>query len=128
MRLTKPRLDCREFAHRGSVLLTMAAQVKNIYASPADLSSGEIITRLWGNSSTRIERIVSHSHQSPPGFWYDQDEDEWVMVLSGSAELEFVGDEVVSLKEGDYLLIPRHVRHRVARTGAETVWLAVHVK
>lgn len=106
----------------------MAVQVRNIYANLADASCGETITSLWGNSSIRIERIVSHSHQSPAGFWYDQEEDEWVIVLRGSAALEFAGGEIVELKEGDYVLIPRHVRHRVAQTSERTLWLAVRVK
>jgi cupin 2 domain-containing protein len=50
------------------------------------------------------------------------------MVLRGSAVLEFADGEIVKMKEGDYLLIPRHVRHRIAHTGKHTVWLAVHLK
>jgi cupin 2 domain-containing protein len=39
------------------------------------------------HSHLRIERIVSHGHASPPGFWYDQEEAEWVLVLKGKALL-----------------------------------------
>ena len=74
-----------------------------------------------------IERIISHVHSSPAGFWYDQAEDEWVIVLRGSAVLEFGGREMVEMNEGDYLLIPSGVRHRVARTDEQTVWLAVRI-
>lgn len=78
--------------------------------------------------STRIERIVSQGHASPPGFWYDQEEHEFVVVLSGAAELEFEPPRPpVRLETGDWLVIPRHVRHRVTWTlpGQETIWLAV---
>ena len=89
---------------------------------------GEEFLTLFENTSVKIERIVSHAQASPAGFWYDQEEDEWVVVLRGTATLEFAGGEQVELKEGDYLTIPRHVRHRVARTSEETIWLAVHLR
>jgi cupin 2 domain-containing protein len=97
----------------------------------AKLSKGvdrEDFLTLFENSSAKIERIVSHSHRSPPGFWYDQNWDEWVIVMRGSATLEFEGNDLLELKEGDYVTIAKRVKHRVARTSRETVWLAVHVK
>jgi cupin 2 domain-containing protein len=106
----------------------MSIAVKNIYIdSDAELAS-ERFSPLWEKAAIKIERIVSHSHQSPAGFWYDQDEDEWVIVLRGSAALEFAGGEIVDLREGDYVAIERHVKHRVESTSAQTIWLAVHVK
>lgn len=104
----------------------MAMPVKNVYADRGGEFSGEVVSTIWRKASVRIERIVSHSHESPAGFWYDQDQDEWVMVLRGSAAVEFEGGELVALEAGDYLIIPRRLKHRVARTGEETVWLAVH--
>jgi len=101
--------------------------VENLFASLSKSEHEEIRT-LFENSSAKIERIVSYSHSSPSGFWYDQAWDEWVIVLRGSATLEFEGDEQVELQQGDYLTIAKHVKHRVARTSAETIWLAVHVK
>lgn len=83
---------------------------------------------LLESDTVKIERIVSRSHSSLPGFWYDQTEDEWVMVVRGSAALEFTDGQIVEMSEGDYVMIPRSVRHRVARTSANTVWLAVHLK
>jgi cupin 2 domain-containing protein len=106
----------------------MPFSVRNIFAEVDHPADAEQFVTLFKDNSTKIERIVSHSHSSPAGFWYDQLEDEWVIVLRGSAALEFVGGEVVEMGEGDYLVIPRGVRHRVARTGATTIWLAVHVK
>lgn len=76
-----------------------------------------------------IERIVSMGQASPEGFWYDQPQDEWVVLLTGSAGLRFDGEsEARKLKPGDWLHIPAHVRHRVEWTDAvqPSVWLAVH--
>ncbi len=79
----------------------------------------------------RIERIVSHGQASPPGFWYDQDWDEWVIVLEGEAHLEIDGnDGVLCLRRGDHAWLPAGCRHRVAYTSANppVLWLAVHRK
>jgi cupin 2 domain-containing protein len=106
----------------------MELTVKNLFADlPAD-ASGEGFTTLFDNGSAKIERIVSHSQASPEGFWYDQADDEWVIVLRGDATLEFADGELVELTPGDYLTISSHTRHRVARTSAATIWLAVHLK
>lgn len=86
----------------------------------------EAFETLFEGSGARIERIVSHCHASPPGFWYDQTGDEWVMLVQGSAELEFDDGRHESLVQGDWLVIPAGCRHRVAATGPKTVWLAVH--
>lgn len=104
----------------------MKPRVENIYDGPKP-REGEECRGLYENPAVKIERIVSRSHPSPPGFWYDQDQDEWVMVLKGRAVLEFE-DEAVALGEGDYLTIPKHARHRVRETSDETIWLAVHAK
>ena len=77
----------------------------------------------------RLERIVSIGHATPAGHWHDQDRDEWVLLLRGSAGLRFEGDAAaVTLRPGDHVLIPAHRRHRVEWTDAAepTVWLALH--
>ena len=97
---------------------------------PAGLAE-ELFTTIHQAHGLRIERIVSQGHASPPGFWYDQDEDEWVVVLEGSAAVQFEGEpEPVELRRGSVLNIPAHARHRVAWTdpNQQTVWLAVHYK
>lgn len=97
---------------------------------PARLDSEEkaVLAELPG---VRIERIVSTGQASSPGFWYDQDWTEWVVVLSGSAGVRIAGEATARiLAPGQYLEIPPHVRHRVDWTDADepTVWLAVHAK
>jgi cupin 2 domain-containing protein len=94
---------------------------------PAD-AGRESTETLVSSPAMRIERIVSRGQTSPEGFWYDQDEDEWVVVLRGRAKLRFEGEnEVVEMGPGAYVLIAAHRRHRVEWTdpGEVTVWLAV---
>lgn len=100
----------------------------NIYSDIAGRVAEEIFETLADSGTARVERIISYSHSSPEGFWYDQDRPEWVLLLQGSAALRFDGeDELVFLKPGDWVDLPAHVRHRVEWTDQEqkTVWLAV---
>jgi len=87
----------------------------------------EILTTLLEAEGLRIERIVSHGQASPEEFWYDQPQDEWVILLQGAGRLKFE-DETVELRPGDYLNIPARRRHRVEWTTPDepTIWLAVH--
>jgi cupin 2 domain-containing protein len=96
-------------------------------AAPASLPE-ELVEALWRTPHVRVERIVSRGHASPPGFWYDQDADEWVVLLSGAARLLVEGEAAPrELRPGDYVLLPAHRRHRVEWTdpACDTVWLAV---
>lgn len=91
--------------------------------------SGEAVDIMLETSRLRLERIVSVSHATPPGEWYEQSLPEWVVVLQGSAGLLCEGaGEVLELRPGDYVLLPAHLRHRVEWTDPEvdTVWLALH--
>ena len=88
---------------------------------PSELTETLVQTR-----RVRIERIVSRGHASPEGFWYDQGENEWVLVVQGAARLQFE-NETVELKPGDWIDIPAHRKHRVNWTSPNqvTIWLAV---
>lgn len=103
--------------------------LKNLYAAiPVD-TGREAFDDLVDVPGLRIERIVSHGQNSPPGFWYEQDEDEWVIVLRGSAALQVEGqDALIVLEPGDHYWIPAGLRHRVESTAPDgpTIWLAVH--
>lgn len=92
---------------------------------PADLPH-ELCTVLAQSDSLKIERIVSAGHASPAGFWYDQAQNEWVLLIAGSAVLT-LDQRRVELKPGDHLLIPAHQRHRVEQTSPteKTIWLAI---
>lgn len=101
----------------------------NLLASLPGRLAAEQTTTLLANENVRIERIVSTGQASPPGFWYDQEWAEWVLLLTGAAGLLFDGEaEPRVLRPGDHVLIAAHRRHRVAWTDPEhpTVWLAVH--
>ncbi|WP_417849673.1 cupin domain-containing protein [Thalassoglobus sp.] len=102
--------------------------MKNLFQNLSAALPDEMIETLIETETVRIERIVSDGHASPPGFWYDQPEHEWVVILSGSGELRFDdSEEVIELKPGDFINIPAHRKHRVEATDAneKTVWLAV---
>jgi len=89
----------------------------------------EVVGLLLDRPGVRIERIVSTGQTTPEGLWYDQETDEWVLVVAGAARLRIEGEATDrELGEGDWILLPAHCRHRVTWTRAEppTVWLAVH--
>lgn len=98
----------------------------NLFTDLPENLPDELITTLLNAANIRIERIVSHGHASPVGFWYDQDEHEWVIILTGAARLQFE-DSIVEMKPGDFVNIPAHKKHRVEWTTSDepTIWLAV---
>jgi cupin 2 domain-containing protein len=101
----------------------------NLFASSPAPGGDEAFDTLATVGGVRIERIVSTGQASPPGFWYDQDWTEWVVLLSGAAALQIEGEAAPRLLAlGDYVEIPPHVRHRVEWTdvATPTVWLAIH--
>ncbi len=99
----------------------------NFLSSLPDASAAERIEVLSSFPGRRVavERIVSEGQTTPPGEWYDQDWDEWVMLLKGAARIAFEETET-DLAENDWILIPAHRRHRASFTAPGTVWLAIH--
>ncbi len=104
----------------------------NFYDLPTLPQEDEQFTDLLGVDGVRIERIVSSGQSSPPGFWYDQDQHEWFMVVQGKAVITVqteTGEVTRTLRAGDHSFIPAHQKHRVAATCKEppTLWLAVFI-
>lgn len=99
---------------------------ENLYKDIPEKSHKEIIDILRSGDNIRIERIVSYGQASPEGFWYEQDENEWVMLIDGSAELEYPSGDIITMKTGDYVYIPAGEKHRVRSTSRDekTIWLA----
>ena len=101
--------------------------MSNLYADLRPDSGAEQIIELLSHPGLRIERIVSTGQASPPGFWYDQPQAEWVLLLHGEATLAFEDEPVPRrLKAGDFVDIAPHRRHRVESTAEFALWLAVH--
>jgi cupin 2 domain-containing protein len=102
--------------------------MENIFSSLPDNLENESFEELLRHKNIKIERITSQGHTSPETGWYDQKENEWVIVLEGSGSILFASGEEVNLKKGDYLNIPAHTKHKVTRTDPDclTIWLAIH--
>jgi cupin 2 domain-containing protein len=104
-------------------------KTRNLLHALPPPSRDEILEKLIQGGDFFLERIVSTGQATPPGQWYDQEEDEWVLLLAGAARLRFEDeDRDRQLGPGDCLNIPSHRRHRVEWTapGEATVWLAIH--
>ena len=107
----------------------MKMSSKNIFEDIPVNMTEELVEIISETDSIKIERIVSRAHSSPPDFWYDQEKNEYVILLKGKAGLAFENrDDVIVMGPGDYLEIPAHVRHRVEWTDPEedTIWLAIY--
>ena len=84
----------------------------------------ETITELLQHKNVTINRVVSNRLEN--GSWYDQEEDEWLVLIEGAAIL-LVDDEEKTLKAGDTLFIPAHELHRVISTSDNALWLTIHI-
>ena len=102
----------------------------NLFDLPDPLPHNEDIIDLVRSDDIRIERIVSTGQTTPAGEWYDQDQDEWVVLIQGKAVLEYETGEKLRLSAGDHVLLPAHCRHRVAYTSPQPpcIWIAVFGK
>jgi cupin 2 domain-containing protein len=100
----------------------------NIFQLPSQLPSAELFESLLKNDRVLIERIISTGQTTPAGEYYDQDWDEWVILLQGEAELSYEDNSRIKLVAGDYVFIPAHQKHRVDYTSITPpcIWLAVH--
>ena len=120
---TSPR-SSRPIAVQSAVL---SSSRSNLFTDIPQHLTDELCTLLLAGARVRVERIVSHGHASPEGFWYDQDQPEWVVLLKGAARLRFE-EESVDMLPGNFIDIPAHRKHRVEWTTPDepTIWLAIH--
>jgi cupin 2 domain-containing protein len=110
--------------------LVMNNRTKNLFDNLPSQLPNELFQTLLENHHVKIERIISRGHASLQDQWYDQSQDEWVILLQGQARLQFATDRaIITLKAGDYLFIPAHEKHRVEWTDptCENIWLAIHL-
>jgi cupin 2 domain-containing protein len=104
-------------------------EINNLFENVTECVTERFET-LFENKGIKLERITSVGQSTSPGQWYDQDWDEWVILLKGSAGILFEGDETVgTLRPGDYIYIPAHKKHRVEWTDPQekTIWLTLHI-
>lgn len=102
--------------------------MKNLFDISSIQGDKEVCEALLPDKGILIERIVSMGQASPPDFWYDQERDEWVVLLTGLARLEWIDGRISDFEPGDWVFIPAHEKHRVEWTSdeEECIWLAVH--
>ena len=102
--------------------------MNNIFDAIPDNLETEVFNTLIESNGVKIERIISKGHKSPESGWYDQDDNEWVLVLKGEATLLFSDGSSIKMKTGDFIDIPAHKKHKVEWTNPEieTIWLAVY--
>jgi cupin 2 domain-containing protein len=108
----------------------MNSVIRNIFENIPDQLPDELFECLFKQNKIEIERIISRGHITPVGQWYDQDWDEWIILLQGEAIIVYEQDnQTIHLNAGDYLLIPSHAKHRVEWTPdkTDTIWLAIHI-
>ncbi len=103
-------------------------EIKNIFGDLPQNFDVEFFQNILESKNFTLERIISKGHSSPKDFWYDQEKNEFIILLSGSAILSFDDGRNFILKSGDYLIIPAHQKHRVDKTDLKnkTFWLALH--
>ena len=103
-------------------------QLSNIFESIPDKFDDELIDLIIQHGDVKIERIVSRGHTSPKSGWYQQDYNEWVIVLKGGAIITLENGEELSLEAGSHLNIPAGTKHKVTwtKSNTDTIWLAVN--
>ncbi|HNQ62953.1 MAG TPA: cupin domain-containing protein [Syntrophorhabdaceae bacterium] len=107
----------------------MNENIRNIFECLHKTDDDEYFETMLEANNFKLERIISNGQITPCGQWYDQERDEWVVLLTGAAVIMFEDEaEPIIMKPGDYINIPAHKRHRVEWTdqSQKTVWLALH--
>ncbi len=100
-------------------------KIFNLLENIPKTSKDEIFETLVLNENVKIERIISYGQTTPKDYWYDQDQDEFVLVIEGNAKILFDNGTIYNLHKNDSLNIKAHQKHQVMYTANLTVWLAV---
>ena len=103
----------------------MSKDIINLLDSIPVSSQKEIFETLIKNDTIKIERIVSYGQITPQNYWYNQTQDEFVLIVSGAAKIKYDNETIYHLKENDSLNIPAFQKHQVIYTNNPTVWLAI---
>ncbi|MGZ8095103.1 MAG: cupin domain-containing protein [Methylosarcina sp.] len=109
----------------------MTLSCQNIFTNIPDQLKDEFFDTILKRKNLHVERIISRGHSTPPGQWYDQAWDEWILLIQGQATLLYEKNtQIISMTAGDHLLIPARTRHRVEWSHPEmdTIWLAIHLR
>lgn len=104
-------------------------QYGNIFYNLPKTKEKEVFQLLFKDKKLKVERIISMGQATKQGRWLRQKRNEWVVLLRGKAVLSFFGKAgVLKLKSGDYVFIPKNLRHRVEWSDPKekSLWLAVH--
>jgi cupin 2 domain-containing protein len=93
-----------------------------------DFSKSEFFETLQESSKIKIERIVSKGNSDNVDFWYQQEKDEWVILIQGFAKIEFEDGEILEMLAGEHVFIPRDKKHKIIETSTqpECIWIGVH--
>ncbi|MGP1450731.1 MAG: cupin domain-containing protein [Wolinella sp.] len=91
------------------------------------ITNGELSSVLANSDGVKVVLIASSDNFLSDEFL--QAEDEWVVLLEGSAILR-IGSLETELRAGEWLFIPAHTPHQILSTSSspQCKWLAVHFK
>ena len=98
--------------------------MNNLFTPNVQDTNKEVFDTLLQTSQIQIEKITSHGQTSEK--WYEQDRDEWVVLIEGEGKLLFEDGSEVRLKKGEHIHIPCMKRHKVTYTSSPAIWLAIY--
>jgi cupin 2 domain-containing protein len=98
--------------------------IQNLFQNTAPPVTGERFETLLKHKNLVIERICSSA--DIPLTPYVQTQDEWVLLIQGTAEIEIAG-KLESFKSGDYVFLPANTPHCLKSVSEGALWLAVHL-
>ena len=98
--------------------------MNNIFIPNQTNPEEEQFDTLLQTANIHIEKITSHGQSSDK--WYEQEKDEWVVLIEGEGELLFKDGTKVKLLKGEHVYIPKMKRHKVIYTSSPAIWLAIH--